>query len=81
MCVLPTRLSHPCGGEETCRGVHFVSVMAVRFPLVWEGWFVKPVARSQDFTDRVPTSGASGGPPSCAFSSLSEFTRSRVVIV
>ena len=19
-CVLPTRLSHPCGGEETCRG-------------------------------------------------------------
>ena len=34
---------------------------AVQIPLVWEGWVAQPVARSQDFTSRVPTSGNLGG--------------------
>ena len=51
-----TQICRPLRRGQTRGGVS-VGDTAAQSPLAWEGWVAQPVDRSQDFNERVPTSG------------------------
>ena len=60
LCVcLPPDLQTSAEGADP-GGVLYVPRQC-QIPLAWEGWVAQPVDRSQDFNERVPTSGHLGG--------------------
>ena len=82
LCVcLPPDLQTSAEGADP-EGVLYVTRQC-QIPLAWEEWVAQPVARSQDFHERVPTSGHLGGTAFlCSLcSSLLGVSRTRVIII
>ena len=81
MCAYHPGLQTSAEGEDP-GGVWYVWRQS-QLPLAWEGWVALPVARSQDFNERVLTSGHLGGTAFlCLFcSSLFGILRTRVIVM
>ena len=82
MCVPTTQVCRPLRRGQTQGGFGMCGGSS-KFLFAWEGWVARPVARSQDFHERVPTSGHLGGTAFlCSLcSSLLGVLQARVMII